>query len=356
MQSKYLINDIFYYFVWGETVAADLITLIDNKVKIKYVVIVGPEEYEAPDFFTSREQYKFFQGYLKFHNIKLIHITSAVMDPAINYRYYVNKETDTISWESYFAHQVISGQVDRDLTPFGHDKTIDKHFISLNGRAHPWRCMFMDHMAKYNLIDNGYVSWHNSEDWQYGYDFKYWKPKIMKFDRRWMNTTDGILDLLYPPEQFKSSLFSVISESNMNCLFVTEKTYIPIFHKRPFIIFGAPNFHKYLASKGYKLFDEVIDYSFDEVDDDQTRCDMMMQQVEKICSYDVYELKALLQKKVEHNFKNMIHRVTNKQDIHTFVSKLLDIDHNMLESYKFSLNIGASEYFKYYLERYNIEI
>jgi hypothetical protein len=28
----------------------------------------------------------------------------------------------------------------------------------------------------------------------------------------------------------------------------------------------------------------------------------------------------------------------------------------MLESYKFSLNIGASEYFKYYLERYNIEI
>lgn len=356
MDSKYLIDDIFYYFVWGEDSTKELVRLIEEGSKVKTVVIVGPEEYEAPAYFTSKEQYKFFQGYLAYHKIKLIHITSAVKSKVMNYRYYINTENDTLTWENFFAHQVLSGQISRDLTPYGHSDTLKKHFTSMNGRAHKWRCMFIDYMAKYNLIDKGYVSWHNTENWQYQYKFKYWSPKKMSFDRRWRYQTDGLLDILFPPDEFKTSVFSIISESNTECLFVTEKTFIPIFHKRPFLVYGHPYHNTYLKSKGYELFDEVIDYAFDSVDNDEKRADMMMQQVEKLCQYDMYELKEMCQKKVEHNFRHMIKGIIQKNQMHHLINELIDKDHDVLEHYRFLLNIGNSEYFQHYLEKNNIRI
>lgn len=356
MESKYLLNGIFYYFVWGDDAMRELVQLIEHGTKITHVVIMGPEEYEAPEFFINREQYKFFKGYLNYNNIKLIHVTSAITDPEINYRYYANDQQDTICWEMFFAHQVVTGQLERDIIPYGHEEKIHKHFTSMNGRSHKWRCMFMDYMAKYNLIDKGYVSWHNVENWDYDYKFKYWTPKKMSFDRRWRKSADGLLDILFPPEEFKTSLFSVISESNVDCLFVTEKTFIPIFHKRPFIVYGPPNFQKYLKSKGYQLFDEIIDYSFDEIDDNEVRADMMMQQVEKICNHDIYELKSRLQPKVEHNFRNMMNDVVSRKHIHPHIIKLIDINHDLTSHYSYLLNIGRSEYFEHYLDRNKIEI
>jgi hypothetical protein len=187
--------------------------------------------------------------------------------------------------------------------------------------------MFVDYMYKEGLFDYGYVSWHNSDNWDYGYDFKYWKPSIINFDDLWLSNTDGILNILHPPEKhYKDSLFSVISESNDQVLKITEKTYLPIYHRRPFIVYGPQYFHRMLKNQGFMLFDEIFDYSFDEIPNDdrafsedpdrffsgKERCIAMLKETKKILSYDPNDLYKILKPKIDHNFKNLFSRVAKR--------------------------------------------
>jgi hypothetical protein len=350
----------FYFLIWSNQTFNDFVNEIEYNKGYTDVVIFGPEEHDAGKLFYSHEQYILFKRFLDYHNINLKIVLGSPNDLIANPRYVFKDLPDLTPWSTYFANFVMCYNMHLGIRPYGHNNTITKHFTSLNGRAHPWRCMFADHMYKYDLYKNGYVSWHNAENWNYDdmYQFKWWTPENINFDKVWIENTTGIKDIYNPPmDQFRDSLFSVISESTMECIFVTEKTYVPIYHKRPFLIFGAPGIHKYLKSLGFKLFEEIIDYSFDSIDDDEERCDALMQQLLKISRNNIQKTKRMLQPKIEYNFLNMLRLVSNSKNVSRDVRRILKhSDQDVLESYKDILNIGSNPKFINFLIENNIDL
>lgn len=344
MSRKYLVDNDYYYFAWGRAEKEDLMYAIESIPNIKRVVLFGPEEHEFGNLFTNLKEYKNLSKHFKRLNLDHVVLTSAVDNLEMNSGWEYKEQKRFVSWDSYFAYQVLDYYIQQNVKSFNHNEKIDKHFISLNARAHNWRCMFIDTMYKEGLFDYGYVSWHNADNWDYSYDFKYWKPKIINFDENWINNTDGILDIMLPPEkQFRSSLFSVISESNDRVLKTTEKVYIPIYHKRPFIVYAAQYFHKFLQTQGFVLFDEIFDYSFDKIPNDKydsgiERCEAMMHETKKILNYDPNDLYKILKNKIDHNYK-VLFKIVERQPVNYSVKQLIQKTSNLTYNYWDTFNL-----------------
>lgn len=62
-------------------------------------------------------------------------------------------------------------------------------------------------------------------------------------------------------------------------IILSEKVYKPLVFGFPFIALALPKTFSKIKEWGFELFDELIDYSFDEEYDDQRRMDMIVQQV-----------------------------------------------------------------------------
>lgn len=189
--------------------------------------------------------------------------------------------------------------------PIGHNYNVRKCFTSLNGKKRYYRSHFVDTMAKYKLQYNNYISmnlwnWNNDD-----YPFQYIENKPM--------ILDGIGKSDYwnlPISQLKDSMFSVVSESGITKEdFITEKTWLPIFNKRPFVIFGPIGIHAKLKSIGFELFEEYFDYSFDREHDYKTKAEDIIKQV-AACEKMSYN-KALkkIKHKLEHNYNLLINKV-----------------------------------------------
>ena len=70
-----------------------------------------------------------------------------------------------------------------------------------------------------------------------------------------------------------TSFFSIINEANygyQEC-FLTEKTWKSIFNFHPFIIVGSPNSLKYLKERGFDIFEDIFDSSYDDIYDGTER-------------------------------------------------------------------------------------
>jgi len=337
----------FYYFIWGETCPPDIYKDMQNENPPTGFYLIGPEEWEPVEIFPNGWEYIAFNSYTEMHNIKFKAITGAIDDKKYNYRYKYNKDKNFLSCPTYFANVVVNHAVDTHRAPLGHTK-LKKLFTSMNGRSHPWRCEFIDHMCKHNLFDHGYVSWHELDKIDdYNYEFQWWTPNKMSFDKEW-ETDDGISDIYKPPTEFQNSLFSLVSESNTHCLFYTEKTFLPILNKRPFFIYGAPHANTYIKNFGFEIFDDIIDYSFDSIDNDTERCNAYFEQVKKLTEIPLDILYKKVYNKCEHNYYRMLDIVENKEYVPRLFEKLTSNNptHKYLSNYRRILNVGNSEAYR----------
>ena len=117
------------------------------------------------------------------------------------------------------------------------------------------------------------------------YLFKYWLPERLLLETTWQDTilnnpSQTVQNT--PPLQFADSLFSFISESVTDEILVTEKTWMAIYHQRPFLTFATSGYYRFLQTFGIELYDEVFDYSFDSIQDREDRCIAVMEQMKKL--------------------------------------------------------------------------
>jgi len=104
-----------------------------------------------------------------------------------------------------------------------------------------------------------------------------------------------------------------VDEDNKGVLFISEKTYKPIYNLHPFINVGGPGILKLLRDDGYATFPELFDESYDEIKNCSDRIKQIITEVEKFCNKDskvlddIYSSKTF-QDKLLHNFNNFINR------------------------------------------------
>ena len=182
-----------------------------------------------------------------------------------------------------------------------------KKFICLNAAAKPHRAKLVCH-----LIDNegheGYISWLN----RYGkLPEKYFKGSKFKGEEMLLDFNgsnidkDNNQDIL--PINYHYAGFEIVQESIVSdtSLFVTEKTWKPLFYNKIFIPHGPRGLIKWLESLGFESFTELYDTSFDLLPYKE-RYEELKTQIEKLLKFgaidwvDIYK-DPDIRKKLEHN-------------------------------------------------------
>lgn len=184
-------------------------------------------------------------------------------------------------------------------------------YISLNNRAHVHRCALIDELAGQNLLDKGVVTWHRFLDENKDYPFKYYDNSI----RRLNDDFEKKLDSLLLPDEFHKSFLHVVAEASHKAAFITEKTTIPMLLKKPYLVLSCRHYYKNLARLGFVLYDELFDYSFDDVDDLQTRANMLVTNLNRVVNQDYNLLYQKLLPKLEHNYNRVLELKTKRSSI-----------------------------------------
>ena len=111
-----------------------------------------------------------------------------------------------------------------------------------------------------------------------------------------------------PPIVIKKCLINVVSETSYDSHFFTEKTVWPLLYQMPFIIQGACGINKKLTTLGFELFDEFIDYSFDDIDRPRERTVAIANELERLAklNLDYSQVYANVKDKLEHNLCRLI--------------------------------------------------
>jgi hypothetical protein len=194
-------------------------------------------------------------------------------------------------------------------------------YISLNGRPRSHRCIFIDILAKHDLIELGVVSWLGDKK---EYEYKYWTPELLIIDQQPTNLSQFKQELL--PDQYFHSFMQVVTESRCEGFFITEKTAVPLLFNKPFIVLGCKHFHKNLQTLGFELYDEIFDYSFDEEDDVAVRCELIAQNLNKLKTKTMLELEEItktIAPKLAKNRKLALHHALNlPHELKEVVSRL----------------------------------
>ena len=198
---------------------------------------------------------------------------------------------------------------------FGKDLIDFKYpFICTNNITKMHRCLIMDLLAKHNLIDVGAISWRDiirafdhdrhlypllTDSQRGNFKYQYWTPKRMFLD---YDLTSFHQETV--PEQYNQSFMQLVTESDDECVFFSEKTATPILLNKPFLVAGGPYHHRELNNLGFSNYDELFDYSFDIEPDLNKRYEMIVENVKRISLLSKDELSALYRKifpKLVHN-------------------------------------------------------
>lgn len=190
-----------------------------------------------------------------------------------------------------------------------------KVFIFMNTKAHTHRCLLMDIVSYYDLLPYSIYSWHNSPTtWQtVPHMWKAWEPKEVTFDSNYdAHSKDrGEMQHIIPKEVNDVFMF-LVSETFVNQNFITEKTWHPILLGKPFLTYGCPGFYQKLTKYGFKLYNEIFDYSFDIETKDSLRAELIAQEIFKIKDLDLNDLYTSIKNKLEYNKNLALDMIKNK--------------------------------------------
>lgn len=180
-----------------------------------------------------------------------------------------------------------------------------KFFLSYNKNAtRIQRAKFIMWLIKTKLIDDSMISLLIRPTPNYYNNFNSNYPELSDlndyFDE-FMNMGHIVLDWDYPKNgvedllastmyttmsHYGKTLFNVVTETSFdnNNLSFTEKTFKPIANCHPFLIVGDYMINNELTNLGYSLYDDLIDYSFDKVFDNDERMNMVFSEIKRIHS------------------------------------------------------------------------
>jgi hypothetical protein len=83
--------------------------------------------------------------------------------------------------------------------------------------------------------------------------------------------------------------------------FVSEKIFKPIKHAQPFVVAGCAGTLQVLRDLGYRVFDRVIDNTYDSITDNTQRWLAVRRVIESIAHGDLDQFRLRCAADVEHN-------------------------------------------------------
>lgn len=336
-------------FGWDNNGISNLKSKISNGIVPDRVIIVDSYEFRYIDYVAGEiDGITVIASILEQFNIPLVLITGtpATNPVLLDLSLPIFKNLHIVHWDNFWLTNTFSEHIffkDQNLKISGIDIInniipnkcqYQYKYINLNYKPHNHRCLLIDLLAKYNLISSGAISWNDtlynhekSEGFSRGYNYKYWKPRIMRLD---VNPSEVFRQEILPKE-YSQAWMQIVSETTEEMFFLTEKTSIPLFCKKPFLVAASKGFHNQLKKMGFVLYDEIFDYSFDNISDTEHRYTLLVQNLQKICSLSNTELtniNQLISSKLEYNRNRAIELATDIKHQPAIISEIYEITKN----------------------------
>lgn len=224
----------------------------------------------------------------------------------------------------------------QDIRNYSVDK-FETNFIYLNGKPHPYRCHLMDLFQASNKMKNYKYTWCWTQK-DMGKDppvyiFHNWDEVNVHHEEGINKNT--IIDQTKLDVDLKP-FAQLISESQIDYFFLTEKTVKALLLKQPFLVYGSVGYHQKLKEMGFQLYDELFDYSFDSIEDSSIRGQLIIKEFEKISEVDTKEMYKILEPKVIHNLNKSIEIKDSYQDN----KEIVDYIKERIEFFRNALVIG----------------
>ena len=326
--------------IWGFDLAYSAIN--DNTTKIIYN---GVREFDSALIEGSKERFDEFAEYTKQRDIKLELITAAHPADYLVDNQWVNVHYWPTFWLTLTLTRLLVSpnyQMNNSICLDVEDINVSKNtpikypFISMNKAPKVHRAIMMDMLAKHDIMDKGVVIWRELNQ---THQFEYWNQEIMLRDQT-DNRTLFQQETL--PLEYALSFMQLVPESHETNFSLSEKTAMPLFFNKPFLVAGSMHYHKLLQDMGFKLYDELFDYSFDDISDIKVRYDLIAENIKKYSNKSTTELKELydmVYEKCVHNKKVALRLATDSSLIPTVWRDLINYQIiNDISSYPETIN------------------
>lgn len=216
----------------------------------------------------------------------------------------------------YFFHYVNRRQTAdlcvTDQRPFA--------FTALNRSHKWWRASVMADLQQRGLLSNSLWSYNTKIDIGDCSDqnplqldsVQGWRQCVKQFVDRGPYSCDTMAPAqhndhrLVNIELYTQSYFHLILETHFDAdgsggTFITEKTYKCLKFGQPFVIIGPPGSLSVLRAHGYRVFDGIIDNSYDLVQDNTERWHVIKRTIDTMVASDMHELFVRCVPDVLHN-------------------------------------------------------
>lgn len=217
-----------------------------------------------------------------------------------NYRYHFNKHTKIVHYPRYFFTML------NDQNTRVHDIANPRpHKISCLNR-NPWLHKSM------NLLAMRQQPWFDQVQLSFGVYYPELMPSAVTCDLHRLATSEEIayIESIYPMAlksdqkddvskfesnacpTYRTCYIDYAPESRFDQVFISEKTWKPIFSGQFFFILGPCGIIDYLRAIGIDTFDNLIDHSYDREPDLMTKISMLMSSISKFLENDLDQLWA----------------------------------------------------------------
>jgi len=224
------------------------------------------------------------------------------------YKTYKQDRITVINWQNFCVHYTLGKYKIKNE----HNKTqqMQNLFVSLNRSSVLHKCVFIDLLAKHNCIDNNLVTWHDINN--NNYNFKYFDNQKLILD----DISSGV-EIVNYPDYYCNAFLDLVCESFDNFPDISEKTYKAIAAKKPFITIGYKGLYAELQNLGFKLYNELFDYEFDNLVSFQDRAEHVIKQVKNLQNQNLNTLKKQIEQKLEYNYNVLLNlaKTADKQII-----------------------------------------
>lgn len=194
-------------------------------------------------------------------------------------------------------------------------------FLFLNGRGRPHRRYLLERLKQTSVLDQSLWTMLDSKPAPQSFYQLHdangidifstpapirHLPKEYEVDRYRDSVIDSVLigrtmikqelfkqewgEIYLTPEPYIDTYFSLVTETisyESDYSFRTEKIAKPLAMGHPFIVAANRGFYRDLHNMGFKTFSDLIDESFDDIDDAQLRMDRIVEVVTDLCQQDL---------------------------------------------------------------------
>ena len=232
-----------------------------------------------------------------------------------------------------------------ELTPY---KVKPKYFDALLGTNKPHRNYLYEYLIGQGLSDKIILKYHGRHNIEtlVGTEHFAWDEFSQPFAEQQIFRPDGTfyfktgvthstenveyfgksvrLSQIIPAPVYNESAYSIITESfiDNNFTFYTEKITKALLGKRLFIVLSGFKYLENLKKLGFQTFENVIDESYDQIENNEQRFDMAIEQIKQLLDKDQSEVLSNIQDICNHNYDLLISGAIHNTMINSIRDKI----------------------------------